>query len=69
MPARTPPVPDGGLVPNRKLGTSLFLVGMAVGLFLDDVLGAESSFQRLAEPMGAVVALGGLLVSWVWRPD
>lgn len=42
---------------------------MAVGLFLDDVLGAESSFQRLAEPMGAVVALGGLLVSWVWRPD
>lgn len=50
---------------NRNVGTLVFLVGATVGMFLDDFLSAGSSLLPWAEPIGAVIMLVGLAVSWI----
>jgi energy-converting hydrogenase Eha subunit C len=51
------------------LGTAVFLVGVAVALFLDDVLPADSSLLPWVEPIGAIILLIGLTISRIWKSE
>jgi hypothetical protein len=52
---------------SRRVGTVVFLVGAAIGLFLDNFLSLGSAFLLWVEPIGAVIMIGGFLVSWFWQ--
>lgn len=54
---------------NQNVGTVIFLIGAALGLFLDNLLTANSPILPWVEPIGAVTMVGGAVVSWYWQPD
>lgn len=54
---------------SRTVGIVVFLTGATCGVFLDDLLPAESSLVPWIEPIAAVIMLVGLFVAWVWSPD
>lgn len=54
---------------NRILGTAVFLVGVAIALFLDDVLPGDSFLLPWVEPIGAVLLLIGLIIPQIWSPE
>lgn len=54
---------------NRKIGAVISLVGVAIALFLDDLLAASSPIHPWIEPVAAAIMAVGLLVSWFWHPD
>ena len=54
---------------SRTFGMCVFLVGAPCGVFLDDLLSAESSLLPWIEPVAAVIMLVGLFVAWIWKPE
>ncbi|WP_122088637.1 hypothetical protein [Halalkalicoccus subterraneus] len=51
---------------NRKVGTIVFIGGVAIGLFLDELLPMGSSLLPWVELIGAAIILIGLVISWYW---
>lgn len=53
---------------NQNVGTVIFLIGAALGLFLDDLLTANSPILPWVEPIGTVIMVGSAVVSWFRDP-
>ena len=54
---------------NQKVGAALFLIGTAIVLFLDAIVTANTEVLSWTEPIGVVVIVAGLLITWFWQPD
>mgnify|MGYP006928075766 FL=1 len=54
---------------SRTFGMFVFLIGATCGVFLDNLLSAESSLLPWIEPIAAVIMLVGLFIAWIWRPE
>lgn len=54
---------------NRTLGTAIFLVGLAIGFFLEDLMPANATVVFWSEPVGSTVMIIGFLVTWFWKSD
>ena len=52
---------------TQKITVVTFLIGIAVGLFLDDITRRGSMAHIWAEELGVLVILGGILLSWLVR--
>ncbi|SFS43608.1 hypothetical protein [Halostagnicola kamekurae] len=54
---------------NRTLGTGIFLVGVAIEFFLEDLMPANATVEFWLEPVAGTVMIIGFLVTWFWQPD
>lgn len=54
---------------TQNVGTTIFLLGAAIGLFLDNLVSGDSPLFTWIEPIGAAVVVVGLFVSWFWQSD
>lgn len=54
---------------NQNVGTIIFLIGAAIGMFLDDFLPTDSPTQPWVEPVAAAIVLIGWFIFSYWNPE